>query len=130
MVVCAEKPQCHIDPEAPLLQKVKVIVGWAKNLEEKVEKMDAEYKARIMELESREPVAPPEQRKARIEELKTASAMIALWLEDVHKLLNDATTTWTAMEEIMDLVTIRKQVQRTQWDLEAVTAVMKDLSPL
>lgn len=38
-------PQCNINLEAPLLAKVKVIVGWAMELKGKVEKMDAEYKA-------------------------------------------------------------------------------------
>ena len=125
-----ELPQCNINPKAPLLQKVKVIVGWAMELEEKVEKMDAEYKARIVELKAWEPVIPPEQRKARIEELKTASATIALWLIDAQKLLNNATATWTVMDQIPDLVIVHKQVQKIQHDLEAVTAVMKDLLPL
>lgn len=109
---------------------MKVIVGRAKEIEDKVEKMDAEYKAHIVELESREPVTPPEQREARIEELKNASATIMLHLEDAQKLLNDATTTWTMMEEIPNLVTIREQVQKTQQDLEAVTVAMKYLPPL
>ena len=48
---------------------VKVIAGRAKELEEIVEKMDADYKARIVELESREPATLPEQRKDRLAEL-------------------------------------------------------------
>ena len=54
--LCAELPQCHINLEALLLQKVKVIIGRAREIEAKVEKMDVEYKARIAELESREPM--------------------------------------------------------------------------
>ena len=36
--------------------------------------------------------------------------MIMLHLEDAQKLLNDVIATWTAMEEITDLVTIREEV--------------------
>ena len=46
-----ELPQCNINPKASFLQKVKVIVGRAKELEETVEKMDVEYKAHIVELD-------------------------------------------------------------------------------
>lgn len=48
-----ELPRYNIQLEAPLLQKVKVIMGRAKDLEETVERMDADYKAaRIVELEA------------------------------------------------------------------------------
>lgn len=50
-----ELPCYNIQPKALLLQKMKVIVGRAKALEEIIERMDAEYKARIMELEARGP---------------------------------------------------------------------------
>ena len=89
---------------------MKVVIGWAKELEEKVETMDVEYKARIVELEAKEPVTAPEQCEARIEELKDASAMIILLLEDAQNLLEDVTTSWTAMEEIPDLVIIYEEV--------------------
>ena len=92
--------------------------------------MDVEYKARIAELEAREPAMPPEQCKARIEELKATLATIVLHLEDAKKLLDDATSTWTTMEEIPDLMTVREEVQKTQQELEAVAAMIKDLPPL
>ena len=63
-------------------------------------------------------------------ELKVALDMITLRLEDTQKILNDVTATWTAMEEIPDLLTIHKEVQKTQQELEAVATVMKDLLPL
>ena len=56
--------------------------------------------------------------------------MIMLHLEDAQKLLNDVIATWTAMEEITDLVTIREEVQKTQQELETVATTMKDLPPL
>lgn len=47
--LCAELPQCKIQPDTPLLQKVKIIGEREKDLEETVEKMDAEHKAHIAE---------------------------------------------------------------------------------
>ena len=72
--------------------------------------MDVEYKAHIVELEAKEPAMPLEQREARIKELKASSTSIALLLEDVQKILSDATATWTGMEEIPDLVTVYEEV--------------------
>ena len=92
--------------------------------------MDTKYKACIVELEFKDPVMPPEQHEARIQELKTTLETITLQLEDAKNLLKDATATWTAMEEIPDLVTFHEQVQRTQQDLEVVIFVMTDLPPL
>lgn len=60
--------------------------------------MDAKYKARIVELEAREPTTPPEQPEVRIKEIKAASTTITLRLGDAQKLLDDATATWTVME--------------------------------
>ena len=88
-----ELPHYNIQPEAPLLQKVKIIVGRDKDLEEIVERMDAKYKAHIIELEARGSATPPEQRKERTKELKAFVATIALHLQDTQKLLNDTTTT-------------------------------------
>lgn len=42
--LCMELPQCNISSEAPLSQKVKIIVAREKDLEEAIEKMNAEHK--------------------------------------------------------------------------------------
>lgn len=105
-----ELPQCNIDPEASLLQTVRVISRRARELEDKAKMMDVEYKARIVELEAREPTTPLEKHEVRIKELKVASNMIALHLEGTQEILDDATLTWTTMEEILDLVTIHREV--------------------
>ena len=53
-----------------------------------------------------------------------------LHLEDAQKLLNDATSTWNAILEITDLMTVHEEIQKTQQELEAVATAMKDLPPL
>ena len=62
--LCMELPQCNISPEALLSQKVKIILARSKDLEETIQKMDAEHKARIMELEARAPKMPFEEHEA------------------------------------------------------------------
>ena len=63
--LCVELPQCNIQLETPLLQKVKIIAARAKDLEETIERMDAEHKARIVELEAKAPRTPPEECEER-----------------------------------------------------------------
>ena len=92
--------------------------------------MDEEYKDRIVELKSKGPATPSEQHEARIEELKVASTTITLCLEDAQKLLNDATSTWSTIEEILDLMTLCEEVQKTQQELQVVTTAMKDFPTL
>ena len=53
-----------------------------------------------------------------------------LCLEDTQKLLKDTTSTWDAIEEIDDLVAVRKELQKNKQELDIVTATMKDLTPL
>ena len=76
--------------------------------------MDEEYKPRIMEIEAKGPATPLKQHEVRIEELKAASTMIVFLLEDTQNLLDDATSAWSAIEEITDLMTVCEEVQKTQ----------------
>ena len=57
--LCAEFPHCNIPVDVVLLQKVRIIVSKAKDLEETIEKMDAEHKACIIELEVKTTRTPP-----------------------------------------------------------------------
>lgn len=55
-------PQCNIAVDATLPQKVRIIVSKAKDLEETIEKMDAEHKTRIPELEVKTLGMPPAEK--------------------------------------------------------------------
>ena len=72
----AKLPQCNILLEAPLLQKVKIRVARAKDLEETIEKMDAEHKASMAKLESRAPRKTPEECKDGVVELQGYATII------------------------------------------------------
>ena len=51
--ICAKFPHCNISVDARLPHKVRIIVSKANDLEEMIEKMDAEHKAHIMELKEK-----------------------------------------------------------------------------
>ena len=63
-------------------QKVKIIVARAKYLEETIEKMDAEHKACITELEARALGTPPEEREDQVAELQGYATTIETRLEE------------------------------------------------
>ena len=128
--LCAKLPQCNIHPETPLLQKVKIIVARAKDLEETIEKMDAEHKDCIAKLEAKAPGTPSEEREARVAKLQGYVAMIAILLIETKKLLNEETTTWTTMEDIDGLIEVHKALQKNQKELDEVMTTMKDLVSL
>ena len=104
--VCVELPRCNIQPESSLLQKVKIIEDREKYLEQTVERMDAEHKAHITEVEARGSATPPKQHEERTKDLKAFVVTIALCHKDTQKLLDDTTTTWATMEEFEDLVVV------------------------
>ena len=120
----------NIDLEAPILQIVNSILGHVKELEQKVIKMEEEYKACIVDLEAKDPVTPPKEREARITELKGYAATIELRLAETQKLLDDTTTAWTNMEDLDDLVEVCAMLQKNQKELDEVMAAMKDLTAL
>ena len=106
--LCLEFPHCNIPSNAALPQKVKIIVSRAKDLEETIEKMDAENKARIAELEMRTPGTPLVEREARAQELRGYVEILEPRFAEAQQLLNDASQTWTDMEEIDGLVKFRE----------------------
>ena len=128
--LCTKLPQCNISSEAPLSQKVKIIVERAKDLEETIEKMNAKHKDRITELEARAPGMPPKEREARVAELQGYADTIETRLAETQKLLNEATEMWTTMEDIDGLIEVRETLQKNQKELDELTAIMKDLIPL
>ena len=92
--------------------------------------MNVENKACIIELEAKEPETPLEECEARVAELQGYATMIALGLAETQKLLDDATTTWTTMEDLDDLVEVCVALQKNKKELDEVRATMKDLAPL
>lgn len=88
--VGVEFPHCNILVDVGLPQKVRIIVSKAKDLEETIEKMDAEHKDRIIELVVKAPRTPPAEKEARTQELKGYAGIVEVCIKEAQKLINDA----------------------------------------
>ena len=71
--------------------------------------MEAEHKDHTQELEARRPGTPPEDREKRREAIHNFLNVVAQHIEEAQKLLEDASTSWQAMDEIDDLVAVRDE---------------------
>ena len=89
---------------------MKIITTIAKDLEETIERMDVEHKAHIIELEAKAPKTLSEEREERTQALRAFSTTIAKRLEDAQKLLDETINAWEAMNDIEDLVNVRKTI--------------------
>ena len=70
--------------------------------------MDAEHKPHNAKMEARTPRMPPEVREAQVEELKGCAEIVETRVTEAQQLLNEASHTWTTMEDIDGLVEVRK----------------------
>lgn len=127
---CVEFPHCNIPADATILQKIRIIFSRAKDLEDTIEKINAEYKARIVELEAKPPGMPLAEKEARSQALKGYASIVEVCIEEAQKLLNNAGEAWTNMEDIDDLVKIWQQLQETQHQVDALSGTLKDLPPI
>ena len=99
-------------------------------MEEKIENMDAKYKARIAKLEAKALGTPLEEREERTQALQAFLATLAKHLEDAQKLLDETTNAWEAMNDIEDLVNVSEAIKKNQQEMDTIAAVMKDFPPI
>ena len=83
-----------------MAQKFKIVASHTKELERYIEKMDAEHQKRIVELEARYPSTPPEEREARVVQLKAAAEQMEIQVTACQTLLEKTTTMWAQMDDI------------------------------
>ena len=95
-----ELPQCNIEFALPLTQKVRRVADREKALEETMAKMEEDHKAQIVELEARAPGTPQEEKEARAEAFKLTSTQMKSHVDDAQSLLDDATKTWSKLDEL------------------------------
>ena len=127
--IALELPQCHIEFALPLLQKVRRVADRAKALEETVArmeeataKMEEDHKAQIDELEARARDTSQADKQARVEAFRLASAQMQSPIDDALSVLNDATDTWSDLDQPPEKVEIQQNIQH----IENTTAAMKE----
>ena len=67
--LCLELPNMQLEPEASILDNVQKVVVRAQALVVTMDIVETEYKAKIVELEKRDPSASAEQLKVDAEEI-------------------------------------------------------------
>ena len=107
-----ELPQSNISLDASLSQKVKTIIAREKDLEQTIEKIEAEYKARIVELKARALGMPPAEHEAQVAELKGCAMTIDTRLVETPNLLDEAMQTWMTMDEIDGLIKVHASLKK------------------
>ena len=90
--MCSKLPDMQIEPEASILDNIQKVVLCAQALAVKMDTMEAEYKARIEELEKRDPT---EQLKVVAKEI---TEQIVHQIEDTTHLLETTTTSWLGIK--------------------------------
>lgn len=136
-----ELPQCNISSDAMFPKRVQRIVAREKSLEETIEKMKAEHEAcieeieveckdRIVDLDTKAPRMPPMEHEAQVVKLEGCGETIDSRLVEMQELLNEATHTWTTMEEIDGLVEVHTLLQKNQQKFDELIVTRKDFFAL
>lgn len=95
--------------------------------EARIVHMEAEHKACIVELEARRPETLPEDQEKKKEAIQGFASDIAQRIEEAQKLLEDASTSWQAMDEIDDLVTVHDEIHEIRKEVDTISMSMKAL---
>jgi hypothetical protein len=109
--IAAELPQCDIQSELAVTQKVRKIADRAKALEEEKAKMEEEYKEKIAALEAQQPATPEAVQEAHVQAFRIVETQMKCRAEEVESLLEDATRTWTELEELPEKIELQKSIQ-------------------
>lgn len=86
--------------------------------------VEAEYKARIVELEKRD---PSEQLKADAKEI---SGKIEQQIEETTHLLETTTSSWMGIKEIDAIEEVRAKIHQAEVDIAKLKEEMKSFTPM
>lgn len=92
--LCSELPDMQLELNASILENVQKVVVCSQALVVRMDVVEAEYKAKIEELEKRDPT---KQLKLAAKEI---TRQIAHWIEDTTHLLETTTSSWLGIEQI------------------------------
>ena len=109
--ITAELPQCDIQPELAITQKIRKIADRAKALEEEKIKMEEEYKERIAVLEENRPLTQEEIQDARVQAIRIVQTQMQCRVEETETILEDASRTWQELEELPQKKELQQHIQ-------------------
>ena len=115
MELCLELPDMQLEPKASILDNVQKVVVHAHALAVRMDTVEAEYKAKIVELEQRDLSALAEKLKEDIEEI---SGKIEQQIQETMQLLETTTSFWLGIEQIDTIEEVRADIYQVEADIE------------
>ena len=113
--LCSKLPDMQLEPDASVLENVQKVVVHAQALAVRMDAVEVEYKAKIEELEKKDPV---EQLKAATKEIVE---QIAHRITDTTHLLETTTESWMGIEQINTVEEVCEEI----WQAEAKIVKLK-----
>lgn len=125
--LCLELPNMQLEPEASILDNVQKLVVCTQALAVKMDTVEAEYKAKIMELERRDPSASTKQLKVDAKEI---SGKIEQRIQDTVQLLETTTSSWMGIEHIDTIKEVHADIHQVEVDIARLKEEMESFTPM
>ena len=123
--LCLELSDMKLEPEASILDNVQKVVVRAKALAIRMDMIKIEYKAKIIELEQRDPNTLAKQLKADAEEI---SGKIEQRIQETTQLLEATTSSWMGIEQIDTIEEVHADIRQVETDIARLKAEMEGLT--
>jgi len=109
--LCYELQDMKLEPNASVLENVQKVVVCTQALAVRMEIVKVEYKARIEELEKRDPT---EQLKVAAKEI---TEQITHWITDTTHLLETTIESWMGTEKINIVEEVCKEIRQAEVEI-------------
>ena len=114
----------QLEPKASILDNVQKVVVRTQALVVRMDMVEAEYKAKIVELEKRD---LSEQLKVDAEEI---SGKIEQRIQETVQLLEITTSSWMGIEQIDTIEEVRAEIHQVEADIAKLKTDMEGLTPV
>ena len=115
----------QLEPKASILDNVEKVVVRTKVLVIRMDTVETDYKAKIMELQQRDQSTSTEQMKADAEEI---SGQIQQRIQETAQLLEDTTTSQMGIEQIDTIEEVRTDIRQVEANIERLQEEMEGLT--
>lgn len=122
--LCSELLDMQLEPDALVMENVQKVVLRAKAITLRMETVETQYKARIEELEKRDPIVQLKEAD------KEVMAQIEYQIADTTHLLETTTKSWIGIEQIETVEEVREKIQQAEADIVKLKEETPGLTPV
>ena len=122
--LCSKLPDIKLETDTSILDNVQKVVVHAQALVVRMGIVEAEYKAKIEDMEKRD---SSEQLKAAAKEI---SGKIVQHIQDTTHLLETATSSWLGIEQIDAVEEVHKEICQVEVDIAKLKEEITGLTPI